>query len=154
MQLEYEVWKEMDPDQDYTCEEYQMGVVNTRAFEYEPIRSQQESKEFWVQLGALVVIVGTTLICPPAGIALGVAYGAMELGSAVSGKDWVSGRELGTGERWFRGLLAPLDIIPGVGAIAKFGSVARLARVGDQVGQIGLTSGIRSGFRQRSSAGR
>jgi hypothetical protein len=148
MQLEYEAWKEMNPDQDYTREEYQMGVVNTRAFEYESIRSQQESKEFWVQLGAMVVIVGTTLLCPPAGIALGVAYGAMELGSAVSGKDWVSGRELGTGERWFRGLLAPLDIIPGVGAIAKFGSAARLARVGDQVGQIGLTSGIRSGFRQ------
>jgi hypothetical protein len=148
MQLEYEAWKELNPDQDFTQKEYQMAAVNTRAFEYESIRNQQESKEFWVQLGALVVIVGTTLICPPAGIALGVAYGAMELGSAVSGKDWVSGRELGTEERWFRGLLAPLDIIPGVGAIAKFGSAARLVRVGDQVGQVGLTTGIRSGFRQ------
>ncbi len=148
MKLEYEAWKELNPEQDFTQKEYQMAAVNTRAFEYESIRSQQESKEFWVQLGALVVIVGTTLICPPAGIALGVAYGSMELSSAVSGKDWVSGRELGTGERWFRGFLAPLDIIPGVGAIAKFGSAARLVRVGDQVGQLGLKTGIRTGFKQ------
>lgn len=146
MQLEYEAWKELNPGQDFTQKEYQLAAVNTHAFEYESIRSQQESKEFWVQLGALVVIVGATLICPPAGIALGVAYGAMELSSAVSGKDWVSGRELGTGERWFRGLLAPLDIIPGVGAVAKFGSTARLVRVGDKVGQ--LTTSVRAGVKQ------
>jgi hypothetical protein len=107
---------------------------------------QQESKESWVQRGALVVILGTTLICPPAGLALGGAYGGMELGSAVSGKDWVAGRELGTGERWFRGLLAPLDILPGVGTIAKFSGVARLAKVGDGMGQVATT--IRTGFQQ------
>ncbi|WP_066057182.1 DNA/RNA non-specific endonuclease [Robertmurraya korlensis] len=146
MQLEYEAWKKLNPDQDFTQKEYQLAAVNTHAFEYESIRSQQESKEFWVQLGALVVIVGATLICPPAGIALGVAYGAMELSSAVSGKDWVSGRELGTGERWFRGLLAPLDIIPGVGAVAKFGSTARLLKVGDKVGQ--LSTSVRAGVKQ------
>ncbi|MCM3603315.1 DNA/RNA non-specific endonuclease [Robertmurraya korlensis] len=146
MQLEYEAWKELNPDQDFSQKEYQLAAVNTHAFEYESIRSQQESKEFWVQLGALVVIVGATLICPPAGIALGVAYGAMELSSAVSGKDWVSGRELGTGERWFRGLLAPLDIIPGVGAVAKFGSTARLVRMGDKVGQ--LTTSVLAGVKQ------
>jgi predicted ribonuclease toxin of YeeF-YezG toxin-antitoxin module len=146
MQLEYEAWKKLNPDQDFTQMEYQLAAVNTHAFEYESIRSQQESKEFWVQLGALVVIVGATLICPPAGIALGVTYGAMELSSAVSGKDWVSGRELGTGERWFRGLLAPLDIIPGVGAVAKFGSTARLLKVGDKVRQ--LSTSVRAGVKQ------
>jgi hypothetical protein len=51
MQLEYEAWKELNPDQDFIQKEYQLGAVNTRAFEYESIRSQQESKEFWVQLG-------------------------------------------------------------------------------------------------------
>lgn len=33
----------------------------------------------------------------------------LELSSAVSGKDWISGRELGTAECWTRGLLAPVE---------------------------------------------
>ncbi|WP_237389719.1 DNA/RNA non-specific endonuclease [Bacillus sp. USDA818B3_A] len=127
MKMEYDAWKELNSDQDFSQEEYQQAALNNRAFQYEAIRDQQESKEFWVQLGALVIIVGATLICPPAGMALGAAYGAMELSSAVSGKDWVSGRELGTGERWFRGLLAPLDIVPGVSGLSKFSSTVRLA---------------------------
>ncbi|WP_161939839.1 hypothetical protein [Aeribacillus pallidus] len=44
------------------------------------------SKEFWGQITALV-----SFICPPAGMALGRAYGALELSSTVSGKDWLSG---------------------------------------------------------------
>ena len=71
-------------------------------------------------------IFGATLLCPPAGIALGAVYGTLEITSAVSGKDWVSGREIDTGERWFRGLLAPLDIIPGVGAAKKFATIGRV----------------------------
>lgn len=137
MKLEYGAWKELNPEQDFSQEEYRQAALNTRAFQYESIRNQQENKEFWVQLGALVVIVGATLICPPAGMALGAAYGAMELSSAVSGKDWVSGRELGTGERWFRGVLAPLDIVPGVNGLTKFSSTVRLAHVGDTVGGLG-----------------
>ncbi|MEI3605172.1 polymorphic toxin type 15 domain-containing protein [Pseudogracilibacillus sp. SE30717A] len=78
------------------------------------------NKEFWVSIAALVVIVGAALIFPPAGIALGAIYGTLELSTAVTGKDWVSGREVGTGERWFRGLLAPLDLIPAVGSVKKF----------------------------------
>lgn len=148
MKLEYEAWKELNPDQDFSQKEYQLAAVNTRAFEYESIRNQQESKEFWVQLGALVVIVGVALICPPAGMALGAAYGVMELSSAVSGKDWVSGRELGTGERWFRGLLAPLDIIPGVSGLTKFSSAVRLANVTDNVGMLGTRVGVRSSIQQ------
>ena len=91
MKLEYEAWKETNPDQDFSQKEYQQGIVNMRAFEYESIRNQQENKEFWVQIGALAVVVAVTLVCPPAGLALGVAYGSLELSSAVSGKDWVSG---------------------------------------------------------------
>ncbi len=57
---------------------------------------------------------------PSIGITLGAIYGTLELSTAVTGKDWVSGREVGTGERWFRGLLAPLDLIPVVGSVKKF----------------------------------
>jgi hypothetical protein len=148
MKLEYDAWKEVNSDQDFSQEEYQQAVSNTRAFEYESIRNQQENKEFWVHIGALVVIVGATLICPPAGLALGAAYGAMELSSAVSGKDWVSGRELGTSERWFRGLLAPLDIVPGVSGLTKFSSTVRLAHVGENIGGMGLRSGVKGSFHQ------
>ncbi len=148
MKLEYDTWKELNPDQDLSQVEYQQAALNTRAFEYESIRNQQENKEFWVQIGALVVIVGATLICPPAGLALGAAYGAMELSSAVSGKDWVSGRELGTSERWFRGLLAPLDIVPGVSGLTKFSSTVRLAHLGENIGGIGLRTGVKGSIHQ------
>lgn len=148
MKLEYDAWKELNPDQEFSQEEYQQAILNTRAFEYESIRNQQEDKEFWVQIGALVVIVGATLICPPAGMALGAAYGAMELSSAVSGKDWVSGRDLGTSERWFRGLLAPLDIVPGVSGLTKFSSTVRLAYLGENIGGIGLRTGVKGSIHQ------
>ena len=103
IKLEYDQIKEMNPDQDFSLEDYQQYELNTHAFEYHSIKDQQYNKEFWVNIAALVVIVGATLICPPAGIALGVVYGTLEITSAVSGKDWVSGREIDTGERWFRG---------------------------------------------------
>jgi len=148
MKLEYDAWKELNPDQDLSQVEYQQAALNTRAFEYDSIRNQQEDKEFWGQIGALVVIVGATIICPPAGLALGAAYGAMELSSAVSGKDWISGRELGTGERWFRGLLAPLDIVPGVSGLTKFSSTVRLAHLGENIGGIGLRTGVKQSFSQ------
>ena len=151
MKLEYEAWKELNPDQDFSQKEYQQSIVNTRAFEYESIRNTQENKEFWFQIGALVVIVGTTLICPPAGIALGAAYGAYELTSALSGKDLVSGRELETSERWVRGLLAPLDIVPGAGvAVTKFAGAGAtgLARIGGKVVPTGLKAGMSEGIQK------
>ncbi|MBT2701334.1 hypothetical protein J7E79_29195 [Bacillus sp. ISL-40] len=148
MKLEYDAWKELNPDQDFSQEEYQQGVLNTRAFEYESIRNQQEDKEFWVQIGALVVIVGATIICPPAGLALGATYGSLELSTAVSGEDWVSGRELGTSERWFRGLLAPLDIVPGVSGLTKFSSTVRLAHLGESIGTVGLRTGVKGSIHQ------
>ncbi len=143
MKQEYEAWQELNPEKDFSQEEYQQAALNTHAFEYESIRNQQENKEFWVQIGALVVIVGVALICPPAGLALGAAYGAMELSSAVSGKDWVSGRKLGTQERWVRGLLAPLDIVPGVSGLTKFSSTVRLANLGENMGQLGVRAGMK-----------
>ena len=127
----------MNPDQDFSLEDYQQYALNTHAFEYHSIKDQQYNKEFWVNIAALVVIVGATLLCPPAGIALGAVYGTLEITSAVSGKDWVSGREIDTGERWFRGALAPLDIIPGVGAAKKFVTLNRVNQL-HKVSNLGL----------------
>lgn len=89
-------------------------------------------------MGAAVVIVGATIICPPAGLTLGAVYGGAEIGIAVSGKDWITGRELATNERLFRGLLAPLEIIPGVSGITRFAHTARLARVNDNTAPLSL----------------
>ncbi|ENF2738960.1 ribonuclease YeeF family protein, partial [Listeria monocytogenes] len=75
--------------------------------------------------------------CPPAGLALAVGYGSLEAGSAISGKDWVSGRELSAEERALRGGLALLDIVPGVKALSTGAKAAsagsKLVRVGDNV---------------------
>jgi hypothetical protein len=151
MKLEYEAWKQLNADQDITQEDYQMGILNTRAFGYESIRDTQENKEFWGNIAALVVIIGVTVVAvvvPPVGIplALGVGglYGSLELGSAVSGKDWISGRELGTGERWFRGALAPLDIVPGAMAVKKFSGVARTASLGTDLGKQGMKTSLKT----------
>ncbi|WP_051291424.1 hypothetical protein [Fictibacillus gelatini] len=141
---EYEAWKVENPDEDLSKEDYQKAIVNMHAFKYESIKDQQESKEFWVQLGALVVIVGATLICPPAGMALGAVYGTMELSSAVSGKDWVSGRELGTKERWIRGLMSPLDIVPGVNSAAKFSNTVRIANRSKNLSKLGVETGLKA----------
>ncbi|NMD71612.1 hypothetical protein HHO41_15030 [Bacillus sp. DNRA2] len=92
--------------------------------------------------------VGATLFCPLAGMALGAVCGAYELSSAVSGKDLVSGRELETSERWVRELLAPLDIVPGVSGLTKFSSTIRLAGVSDNIGKLGLNSGVKGGIQQ------
>jgi hypothetical protein len=149
IKLEYEEWKKVNPNQDLSQSDYQQAALNMRAFEYESIRDHQENKEFWVQIGALVVIVGISFVCLPAGLALGAVYGTLELGSAVSGEDWVSGRDLGTGERWFRGLLAPLDIIPATAAFTKFtGNARNIGRMTDNLGAIAVKSGVKEGIQQ------
>lgn len=146
MKLEYEKWKELNPNQKFSEKDYEQAALHTGAFQYESIRDRQEKKEFWGQIAAAVVIVGATLICPPAGMALGAAYGALELGSAVSGKDWISGRELGTDERIFRGVLSPLDIVPGINGLSKLTGTVRLARISEPLA--GLRVGIKQGFEQ------
>ncbi|WP_327608723.1 hypothetical protein [Virgibacillus tibetensis] len=118
------------------------------AFEYESIKDQQFNKEFWVNIGALVVIVGAAVICPPAALALGSVYGSLEITTAVSVKDWISGRELNTGERWFRGALAPLDIIPGVAGMKKFSSGVRVSNQAADMGQFGLKAGVKTSIQR------
>ncbi|WP_271006975.1 pre-toxin TG domain-containing protein, partial [Listeria seeligeri] len=85
-------------------------------FDYKSIKDEQEEKEFWVNIVVTVVMVGVSIVCPPAGLALGIGYGALEASSAITGKDWISGRELSNQERLLRGGFALLDIIPGVKA--------------------------------------
>ncbi len=155
LQLEYDMWKAQHPDQDFTQEEYRMAAVNMNAFEYESIKDLQHNKEFWANIGALAAVVGATVLAvvvPPVGVPLaltvGTAYGTMELGTAVTGKDWASGRELNTGERWLRGALSPLDIIPGMSGIKKFSSGVRMADQAANLGQFGLKAGVKTGMQQ------
>ncbi|MEK4381932.1 polymorphic toxin type 47 domain-containing protein [Aeribacillus sp. FSL K6-2848] len=129
MEQEYASWKELNPKANFSKQEYIQTALNSRAFQYESIKDEQMNKEFWGQITALAVIVGTSFICPPAGMALGAAYGTLELSSAVSGKDWISGRELKTDERVFRGVLSPLDIVPGVKGLSTFSSAARFSHL-------------------------
>ncbi|MFU0791779.1 MAG: PT-TG domain-containing protein [Virgibacillus proomii] len=149
IKLEYETWKAQYPEQDFSMGEYRMAAVNIHAFEYESIKDQQYNKEFWVNIGALVTMVGATVVAvvaPPVGVPLalsiGAAYGTMELGTAVTGKDWVSGRELESGERLLRGALSPLDIVPGVAGIKKFSSSARFAHQAANMRQFGVKTGV------------
>ncbi|EOC2142022.1 HNH endonuclease [Listeria monocytogenes] len=137
MQLQYRDWQRANPDQDVSKKDFQMGMLHSRAFEYKSIKDEQQEKEFWVNIVATVVIVGVSIFCPPAGLALAVGYGSLEAGSAISGKDWVSGRELSTEERVLRGGLSLLDIVPGVKAFSTGAKAAstgsKLVRVGDNV---------------------
>ncbi|WP_235920066.1 AHH domain-containing protein [Heyndrickxia coagulans] len=149
MKEEYENWKLQNPGQELTEKDYEQVVLHSRAFQYDSIRDGQEKKEFWGQIASLAVIAGASIICPPAGMALGIAYGTLELESAVSGKDWISGRELGTGERVFRGVLAPLNIVPGVSGLSKFSSTVRLAHMGDMA-ELGLKTGLKAGIQRES----
>ncbi|MUK87590.1 hypothetical protein GMD78_04140 [Ornithinibacillus sp. L9] len=151
LKIEYDMWKAEHPDQDFSQEDYRMAAVNMRAFEYDSIKDQQYNKEFWVNIAALVVIVGAAIVCPPAGLALGAAYGGMEISTAITGKDWISGRELDTGERWFRGALAPLDIVPGVAGIKKFSSGVRVANQAADLGQFGLKTGVKTSVQKQLS---
>jgi predicted ribonuclease toxin of YeeF-YezG toxin-antitoxin module len=118
-------YKAENPDEDISEEDYRTAEVNTWAFEYESIEDDQFTKELWINIAALVVTVAVTVVCPPAGFVLGAAYAGAEMGSAISGKDWASGRELDTSERWLRGIAAPVDILPVGKAATTFTGTAR-----------------------------
>ena len=131
IKVDYDRFKQEHPDEKFSFEDYQHAALNTRAFQYESIEDNQKKKEFWrdIIIG-IGLVVGTVaaIACPPAApaiIALGATYGTLELGSAISGKDWMTGRELDTGERWLRGAFSLLDIVPGVKGVHAFTKAAR-----------------------------
>ncbi|MBC2206034.1 DNA/RNA non-specific endonuclease [Listeria booriae] len=129
LKAQFAEYSKQNPDQEFTYEQYQSAVSSSRAFEYESIRDGQQNIEFWRDIGIAVVIIATSIVCPPAGLALGIAYGTLELSSAAAGKDWLTGREMDAGERATRGAFALLDIIPGVKGLHAFSTATKAGGV-------------------------
>ena len=98
-----------------------MASHHTRAFDYESIRDQQEAIEMWrdLALGAGVIILA--VFCPPAAAVVGFTLAAADMYSAISGKDWGTGRELDPTERGLRGFFALIDLVPGGISLIKGG---------------------------------
>ncbi|EUJ33149.1 hypothetical protein MFLO_04400 [Listeria floridensis FSL S10-1187] len=115
---QFQEWKKLNPEETVSENDFRAAMLNTRAFAYTSIKDEQQKEEFWVNVIVTVGIVGVTIFCPPAGLAIGAAYGSLELGTAISGKDWVSGRELETSERAMRGALSVADMLPAVKAFS------------------------------------
>lgn len=129
LKAQFAEYSKQNPNQEFTYEQYQSAVSSSRAFEYESIRDGQQNIEFWRDIGIAVVIIATSIVCPPAGLALGIAYGTLELSSAATGKDWLTGREMDAGERATRGAFALLDIIPGVKGLHAFSTATKAGGV-------------------------
>ena len=97
---------------------------HTRAFNYESIRDQQEAIEMWrdLAIGGGLLLLG--LFCPPAGgfvLAASLTMSAADMYSALSGRDWGTGRELDPTERGLRGFFALIDLVPGGISLIKGG---------------------------------
>ncbi|MEG0450881.1 MAG: pre-toxin TG domain-containing protein, partial [Lysinibacillus sp.] len=120
LQKEYEKWQLANQDQKISADDYRQAALHTRAFEYTSIKDEQQKKEFWFAIIAIVVTIGLGIICPPAGVVAGGLFAAYEIGSAVTGIDLVSERELGDAERWLRGgtAIIPLSVVGKVGKVA------------------------------------
>lgn len=116
-----------DKDEMPDYKDYKAGMLNTGAFEYKSIKDSQMEKEMWVNIGLGITALVVGIVCPPAGAALGLALAAGELTSAATGKDWISGRELDTGERWTRGALAAVSIVFDVSTLKSFSQATRQA---------------------------
>ncbi|EUJ28508.1 hypothetical protein MFLO_12231 [Listeria floridensis FSL S10-1187] len=115
---QFQAWKKLNPDETVSENDFRAAMLNTRAFAYTSIQDEQEKKEFWVNVAATVAIVGVAIFCPPAGLVLGAAYGSLEMSAAVTGKDWLTGREMATSERAVRGAFSLFDLVPGVKALS------------------------------------
>ncbi len=135
MKAQFDAWEKTHQGEDVSRQDFQAAMLNSRAFSYTSIKDEQQKQEFWVNIAATVVIIGVAIFCPPAGLALGAVYGSLEMSTAITGKDWVSGRELDTSERAARGTFALLDVLPGVkalsGGVQTMRTGSRLAGIGD-----------------------
>lgn len=148
LKAQFAEYSKQNQDQEFTYEQYQSAVSSSRAFEYESIRDEQQSREFWRDIGIAVVIIGVSILCPPAGLALGVAYGTLELSSAATGKDWMTGREMDGTERATRGAFALLDIIPGVKGIRAFSTATKAGGLALDAAQAGSKLTLRQTAKQ------
>ncbi|MEC1020531.1 ADP-ribosyltransferase [Bacillus paralicheniformis] len=125
---EFEEFQINHPDIELSYEEYTKAIASSRGFEYESIGDVQKNQELWRDLLAGAGIIVLTIFCAPAGLTVAVAYGGANISSAATGKDWMTQRELNTGERFERGVFGALDIIPG--AAAAKGSFKSVVSVG------------------------
>ncbi|PEZ08854.1 hypothetical protein CN326_04060 [Bacillus sp. AFS018417] len=136
LKAEFEAYTKAHPEENVSYTTYQKAALNSRAFTYDSIKDQQQNKEFWRDiaiLGTTIVLAVATPFFPPAGIALGAlvtSVGAMELSSAATGKDWMTGRKLDTSERWLRGVLAFVDVLPAAKGLHAFGNVTTGLKAG------------------------
>lgn len=127
MKADFDQYRLSQGDKEIKYEDFKQSMLNTGAFEYTSIKDKQMKKEMWVNLGIAAVIVIASIAFPPAGMALGLVVSSLEVGSAITGKDWVSGRELGTGERVFRGVLGGVGLGTELYALNSFSKNVRLA---------------------------
>lgn len=126
MKADFDQYRLSQGDKKTKYEDFKQSMLNTGAFEYTSIKDKQMKKEMWVNLGIAAVIVIASIAFPPAGMALGLVVSSLEVGSAITGKDWVSGRELGTGERVFRGVLGGVGLGTELYALNSFSKNVRL----------------------------
>ena len=126
MKAEFDQYK-LTKDKDIEYKDYKQSMLNTGAFEYTSIKDKQMKKEMWVNLGIAAVIVIASIAFPPAGMALGLVVSSLEVGSAITGRDWLTQRELGTGERVFRGILGGVGLGTELHALNSFSKNVRLA---------------------------
>ncbi|MHC5215101.1 hypothetical protein ACYSNR_00430 [Enterococcus sp. LJL128] len=128
MSTEWANYKASNPDTEMTYADYKSSAIHSGAFEYESIRDKQNKKELIFNIVSTVVTVAVGFVFPPAGFALGAAFGAYELACAGFGKDFVSGRELGTGERWTRGVFGTIGVVGGVKGLTSFSKNVNLVK--------------------------
>ena len=145
LQASYQDFKNSKTYKDHklTETEFLMASHHTRAFNYESIRDQQEAIEMWRDIALGVGVVVLTIFCPPAAAVVGFTLAAADMYSAISGKDWGTGRELSDGERILRGSFALFDLIPGakyLHTVAKSGSVVAAKGL--------LKTSLKEGFEQ------
>ena len=148
LQKSYEEFKKSKDYKDHklTQDQYLMAMHHTRSFEYVSIDDEKANIEMWRDIALGVGVIVLTIFCPPAGAVAGVVVASADMYSAVSGKDWGTGRELDNTERGMRGAFALLDLIPAgkyLGTLAKTGKTAGLAAV-----KTSLKTAIKEGVEQ------
>ncbi|MDD9149860.1 TNT domain-containing protein [Sporolactobacillus sp. CQH2019] len=150
LKKEYESYRAAAGKQagDVTFDQYKESIQYSRGFDYQSIKDKQMDQEFWVNLGIGAAVVILTIACPPAGIAAGAAYGAMQLADAATGTSLISGRKLSAEERVTEGVFGVLDVIPAFKAAGAFSAIGRLGTKGvTTLGDLTKTMGRASGRR-------
>ncbi|WP_369899694.1 hypothetical protein [Bacillus manliponensis] len=119
LKAQYKEIKKQNPDAELSYEQYRDFVPSMRGFEYETIAEGQKKLESWRDLAIAGALIILTIAVPPVGIAASVAYGGLQLKSAIEGKDWGTGRELTAAERAENGVFGVIDAIPVIGVAGK-----------------------------------